>query len=134
MTRISYSDLMKGFGHAVPNATVNDFCSRLVEYLLSEGYYPVSYDGHQGPTRTGATAYTKEDVPFRTEPILIDDCRVGPDNTPVLKIVIRDAEGMNKLLHDTVCQLLAEYGITEPKDCARQPPEKGTRVYALRRS
>ncbi len=124
--------------------------------LEKEGYKARVYRVDQD---VEAIAYIKDEVPFREEPILLDDggsilpqsggevnrllSKIGNPQDPddiepmggdyVLKIAIRDANGKNEALHDIVVRLLAKYGIVNPSDGVYSPPVEGTVVYALKR-
>lgn len=99
---------------------VSNIGDELRSNLLGGGYFPVVYDSN-------ATAYTKEQVPFRQEPIVIDE------GSFYLKITVRHATTCNKQLHDSVIELLRRYEIKDPTKILESnkggPPDM--RIYAL---
>ncbi|MBW2980783.1 hypothetical protein KY360_05190 [Candidatus Woesearchaeota archaeon] len=127
------------WGNYVDPKTVKDFRGELERTLRLMGYTPLAYRDDVGPDAFGAVAYVhsayKDTTPFREEPILIDDGSCKLAGKDVFKVVIRDAEGKNRQLHDRVLMLMARFHIIEPNsigsvdDCA-----EGTLVYALKRA
>lgn len=144
------------FGDDLEAFKVDEFKAELVDMLEAQRYKERVYRMDQDMT---IIAYIKDEVPFRKEPILLDDggsiipqskeqlcgllSKIGKPHDPndidpmggdyVLKIAIRDAGEVNKDLHDTVVQLLEKYGIVNPNDGSFCPPIEGTIVYALKR-
>lgn len=144
------------FGDDLESSKVDEFKAELVDMLEARGYKERVYRMDQDME---TIAYIKDKVPFRKEPILLDDggsiipqseeqlcgllSKIGKPHDPndidpmggdyVLKIAIRDAGESNEALHDTIVRLLVKYGIVNPNDESFCPPIEGTIVYALKR-
>jgi len=124
--------------------------SEITRYLRLQGYKRMIY---KITDVMETVAYVNEDVPFRNEPILLDDGgsvipatakrlekigRLSEDNElgllgdRVLKIAIRDAYGKNKYLHfdilGIICQRIPLLETGEDR-----PVQPDTVVYALKR-
>ena len=130
---IEDEELWHGVSNYIPGTILPKIITSFRTQLIDDGYRVIPYDHCPGPSRPGAIAYSKDDVPFRQEPILIDEGSiVGPNGLPLVSIVIRDAEGKNKKLHDDVLGLLARYGITSPNESNLVPCDHGGKAYGLR--
>ena len=124
--RISF---LQNFGNDLESHFVNQFKYELVDMLRKNGYRPVPYS----LGGTDVVAYEMEEVPFRQEPIIIDDGRTIIERDKVLKIAVRDAHGANRSLHDRVLELLHSHVLHDLEPGSDMPCEEGTVVYALKR-
>jgi len=140
--------LVDEWGVDVTSRMVEHFKTRLQTALESLGYKQRIYTSGSGiitgdafplPGDFGpepeAIAYIQGEVPFRNEPVLIDDVGNIYGGFPVLKVAVRDANGTNKGINELILKILQVYGISsdEAKRSESPPPAKGTIVYALRR-
>jgi hypothetical protein len=139
--------LVDGWGADVAWKRVEHFKKRLQNILEDLGYKARIYTSGSGIV-TGsafpngdfsyepeAVSYIKEEVPFRREPVLIDDVGNTYGEYPVLKIAVRDGGGANKTINNIIREILKIYNISE-NEAGRHygsPVESGTIVYALRR-
>ncbi len=117
------------YGNSLPSQIVDRFKASLEEQLAKRGYLPLPYS-----SQPDTKAYIKRDVPFRQEPILIDDGGERIGGLLVLKVAVREAKGENAALDQLVRGLLISYRIEDPTLGASQPCQEGTKVYALKRT
>ena len=90
-------------GCLVPATEVSKFKEQLIEGLTREGYKRRTYN-HTNDM--DCFAFMGEEVPFREEPLLIDDGGYSFNNQPILKIIVRGAQGANKHLNEKIETLL----------------------------
>jgi hypothetical protein len=117
------------WGNDLLSAKADIFKSELIKILVTEGYKERLYFKGNG---LETVAYILEEVPFRQEPILLDDgCRIAGTQR-ILSIAIRDALGMNRRLYHYVHGLLTRYTIRPARE-SNNPCNDGTRVFMVSR-
>ncbi len=110
-------------GYDLTEPVVNAIKSNLLAYLASNGY---TFRQDYGMNTVG---YSQTEVPFREEPILVDDGGMyGENGRPMLKISVRNSS-KNTTLVDKVLEILSSQGLTDQKFKLWNE----TKVFELRR-
>ncbi len=125
--------LVTGLGYDLLSEEVNQIKKVVEEYLIARGYSKVIHKPIKGGDGIEAIAYERETTDFRKEPFLIDNGGQICNGLPVLKIVVRDINGLNKYLYDSIRTLLGHFGINEAGGGNSGPSVEGTEIYELRR-
>ena len=93
-------------GRIAPAAEVSEIKDKLKEVLTSEGYKVRTYNHTDD---IDCFAFMQKEVPFREEPILIDDGGLFLNGQPILRIMVLDAEGANRNLNKKIETLSRAY-------------------------
>lgn len=151
-----------GWGVDAPPQLVSALHDELREFLVSNGFHVRRYveppasanqalpenevTGEKGQgkfklVRPTVDAYFHGTVPFRLEPLVIDDGGRTVNGRPVLSIAVRDAFGESAVLYTIVSQMLAASGLhpdrarwNDPETLRNtRPGDMPTEVFRIRR-